>query len=483
MLALLAGVLGNVAGPHAGFITPDNTLVRPSSNLLLLDCNGAAVRDLEHALLQPLRARADLIRQRATSISRHVADQWAFGNDGQHAGKKLNLTQQQRLKAHHIEQLAHQKELVESGNFPSEHFDYLTLANSGALPMPEPPWMNTTLGINYLPTLYADRYELTQVPKLLEESFQREAFLCHPVGGMFSQGNIFSAKMERLAAQLSQWLHGCDMQFHLVHKNQGHGTFASARVGIWSVADSTRIGAILNNTSSQWNEVLRQCLLWSKSKHIGQVPTTQQAEEAHWAYQRTLHGQLDIRCNGKYIEQHRLLLQPLAIHAYAKVKRQYQDFLDRVAATNRPYVMQFHNLPERLMWVLMQFSKNFEPCVPLLGTTLPVVRIAFDASAHIVSMQCSNLKMLRKQSVEQKQASTAEHLKRVLHRRGPLVFRELQRAMNNQRKSELMPGIELLMQSGLVRHDAHQRYSLVSTESTTPTSVTFSSNTSIQLPS
>ena len=125
MLAMLAGVLGNVAGPHAGFVTPDNTLVRPSSNLLLLDCNGAAVKDLEHALLQPLHARVDLIRQRATSISRHVADQWAFGTDGRNPGKKLNLTQQQWLKAHQIEQLAHQKWLVESGDIPLETFDYL----------------------------------------------------------------------------------------------------------------------------------------------------------------------------------------------------------------------------------------------------------------------------------------------------------------------------------------------------------------------
>ena len=483
MLAMLAGVLGNVAGPHAGFVTPDNTLVRPSSNLLLLDCNGAAVRDLEHALLQPLRARADLIRQRATSISRHVADQWAFGTDGKNPGKKLNLTQQHWLKAHQIEQLAHQKRLVESGDIPLETFDYLTLANSGAFPMPGPTWMDTSPGIHFLPTLYADRYELTQVPKLLEESFQREAFLCHPVGGMFSQGNIFSAKMERLAEQLSQWLHGCDMQFPPVHKNQGHGTFASARVGIWSATDSARIGAILNNTGSQWNEVLRQCLLWSKSTYVGQVPTTEQAEEAHWAYQRTLHGQLDIRCNGKYIEQPRLILPPLNIQAYAKGKRLYQDCLDRTSATNRPYVMQFHNLPERLMWVLMQFSKIYEPCVRLLGSDIAIISIAFVASIHIAKMQCANLTKLRKQAVEQKQSSTAEHLKRVLHRRGPLLFRELQRATNNLRKSELMPGIELLMQRGQVRHDAHQRYSLVPTESTTPTSVTFSSNTSVQLPS
>ena len=273
------------------------------------------------------------------------------------------------------------------------------------------------------------------------------------------------------------------MKFPPVHKNQGHGTFASARVGIWSVTDSARIGAILNNTDSQWNEVLRQCLLWSKSTHIGQVPTTLETEEAHFAYQRTLHCQLDIRCNGKYIEQPRLILPQSFFQSYTNWKRTYQNSLDGTSALNRPYVMQFHNLPERLMWVLMQFSKNFEPCVRLLGTTLPVVSVAVDASIHIVRMQCANLTKLRKQAVEQKQASTAEHLKRVLHRRGPLVFRELQRAMNNQRKSELMPGIELLMQSGLVRHDAHQRYSLVSTESTTPTSVTFSSNTSIQLPS
>jgi len=482
MLAMLAGVLGNVASPHAGFVTPENILIRPSSNLILLDCNGAAVRDLEHALLQPLRARADLIRQRATSISRHVGDQWAFGTGEKTPAKKLNL-QLYWLKEHQIDQAAQQKVLVESGHIPSENFDYLTLAESGSLPMPEPPWMNTSLGISYLPTLYADRYDLTQVPKLLEESFQREAFLCHPMGGMFSPGNIFSANMERLAEQLSQWLHGCDMQFPPVHKNQGRGTFTSARVGIWAATDSARIGAILNNTGSHWNEVLRQCLLWSKSPPIGQVPAIHEAAQAHFAYQRTLHGQLDTRCNGKYNEQPRLLLPTTHAQFYANSKRNYQDSLDSVSAVNRPHILQFHNLPERLMWALMQFGKNIQPSVPLLGLDTPVIQIAFKASIHIARMHCDCLQKLRKQAVDQKQASIAEHLKRVLDRRGPLAFRDLQRASNNQRKSELMPGIDLLMQRGQVRHDAHQRYCLVSSEPTKPASVTFSSNTSSLLPS
>jgi hypothetical protein len=464
LVMLLSGILGNIAGTQAGLVNCHDALVRPGTNLLLLDNHSAKVHALEHDLVQPLRARAALIRERAAGLSRRIADQTTFGQDANGKNNKTDGLQEPWIKEHLYDFEAKQKAIVQTKEIPSEPFEYTAMKGPFGGFKPPVPWKDSTPGINHLPTLFAERLELPLVPRLLAESFQREAFLVNPTGGIFGNGKHFSARSEQLATALTSWLQGCDMPFPPAHPSQGHGSYASARVGIWGSIDSDNVGTILNKAESQWNSVIQQCLLWSRSEPPSKTGVYSQRGNAMITYQRLLHSLIETRCHGDQRQQLRTIL-PFDWHSlFSRRKTWFLDSVDQASALNKPYLVRMHDLPERILWVLSLFvtGGDLMRCTAAQGKSL--VQAAFDASLHALRIHTASLKRIREQSAQQMCDAVAAKLAQVLSIKGPLTFRQLQRSTDSERKAVLQPSIELLIRRGQVRRDSHQRYCFTATE-------------------
>lgn len=74
----IAGVLTNIAGPHAGLVDSGGGRVKPHLSLLRIGCTASRLHLLERRLFHPLRTRANWLRQSASSHSRRLADSWVF---------------------------------------------------------------------------------------------------------------------------------------------------------------------------------------------------------------------------------------------------------------------------------------------------------------------------------------------------------------------------------------------------------------------
>jgi hypothetical protein len=450
----IGSMLGNIAGPHAGFVTPDDELVRPALNVLHVDDGDSAPRSLFSALVQPLRARARMIRNRAAGHNRAIVDHHTFGvcPAAERGVLSGDLSMALKQRSHTLAEA--QEELVQMQGLPFEHFSYLHLSERCNFAHADIPWAASTPGINHLPSLFAEGLELKTVPRLLQETLHREAFLYHPVSALSGRADPFAAKQDEEAGRLAVWLQGQDMQFAPVHAGQGHGTFDTARVSLWSALDHRWLGRILSRPASQWNDVLKQCLLWRRSELPEFKPSTASPREARGMYVEILHSVLELRCHGSYQNQRRLALNKIKISRYRELKRLFLAHIDRVDAQDLPFVGQFHDLYERLLWVLMQFSTEQHPT--------SYISCANNVAFHALKMQVRVLKQARRAAEEASLDAHSACVIRVLSRKGPLSLRDIQRSTDKLSKSELMPGLERLIQIGQVQQDSDRRFCLVS---------------------
>lgn len=470
----IAAMLGNIAGPHAGFVTPDGELVKPGLNVLQLEDGGSTTHAFPASLVQPLRARVQMIRERAAGHNRLVVDHHVFGVAPASLDKihSPEFRYSMEMRAHELS--GFQEKLLAMKDIPLENFNYYGLGESWGNDCTDTPWAAGTPGINHLPSLFAERLEINQVPVLLQESLHREAFLYMPAGGMFGRADLFSSKQEEQAVRLSALLHGQDMRFPPLHPHQGHGTFATARTSLWGSTDLERIGSIVSRADSSWNDVLRQCLLWSCTDLQAGQTSIPQVPRARDEYVLILHKLLDLRCHGTLKNQCRIALHRSEVDSYRELRGKILDRIDQADVHDRSYLVQFHDLFERLLWVLMQFASKEHP----FHYDMCAARLAL----HALKSQQRALKQAREKAQEARLRVPGAVILSVLSRKGPLTFRDIQRASNNQRKSELMPGLELLIQRGRVQQDTHHRYGLVSHDSNPPGSLASSSPTTLTLP-
>ena len=469
---LVASVLGNIAGPHAGFVTPDGILVSAGLNVLLTDQVGASFRDLESALFQPLRARTHFIRSRAACLSRKSIDQWTFGRgDTDNDSSNLRLAPQLQQRFDLLS--AFRQKLASVHTLPTHLFDYLCSSDIGLMENEEISPGTLSPGTNQLPSIFSERLDIRLVPQLLKEALHREALLCFPVGGMFSRSDPFDDQQEEQAARLAALMRGQDMSFPSLHRDQGHGSISAARIHLWAGTSVARLGAIVSHPDSHWNDVLHHCLLWNKTEcptlPVPHIPT----EKAHSHYRQCLHDLLEIRCHGSHAEQRRLTLPAAATANYRKFKAEIQHHLDNGRPQDRQHVMQFHDLFERVLWTLLHFFRKPEA----------TLSFAQNVTFHAIEMQQRALQHARAHSAKAASQAVAKKLLQLLRRNGPSTLRELQRSTNNLRKGILIPGLEQLMEQGQVRLDADKRFSLAPAEVESRAMLQISSGERISLPS
>ncbi|MGV3663891.1 MAG: hypothetical protein ACO1TE_27210 [Prosthecobacter sp.] len=448
----ITSVLSGIAGPYAGFVTPYGHRIHCGLNVVRTDASNPAATALENLLLHPLRTRARFLRARAAGMSNTLADQWAFGRHGENAAKQPPLPWiMERGHKHASTQAA----LFKSDYLPAEYFDEAELMSPLYYGGSEPLNVEASVGPTHLPSVMFERLALHEVLPALNESLHREALVCNPSAGMFSDNGAVSSKEGGEATKLADLLRGKDMSFPKVHPDQGHGTFEHARVHLWATSSTERLGAILKSASA-WNNVLKGCLLWDPSPSSG-GSSSLEGPKAIGHYNLVVHQVLETRCFGRNNQQVRIGLSIKSAAKYASWRTGFEKILARVSEQDREHTVQFHDLPERLMWMFMQFRQEGEP-------TWSPMAAAFHTAVYAIKKHQRLLQSARTKQAEIEAQFSLQTVESVLKRKGPCKLRDLQRSTNNVPAARLRPGLDLLKQQGRVAVDEQNRYVLIPAE-------------------
>lgn len=458
----IASVLGGVAGPYAGFVTPVGHRVRTGVNVLSLGTSSPAASALEDLLLHPIRTRSRYVRGRAQGMSRTLVDQWVFGDHDTNS-KDRTISQTYPWMNERDHKLAGQQySAIKSTWFAPAEFDEQELPSAlYYLGNHEAPPRVLT-GSEHLPSVLFERLELSNLKNALHESIHREALFFQPSGGLFSRSTLSTTKDEALAADLAGYLVGKDVAFAPVHRDQGHGTFEHARVHLWGSVSAERIGAALHDLSSSWNDVLRSCLLWDATPWVSTNPLPACSRAAMKLFGRVVQRVLEMRLFGKNHHQLRLMLHPSSYTRYSRLRLEFDEHLVRVPETSRQYIVQFHDLPERLYWMFSLFRREEEQ--DPRGPKWSPITAAFCTAQHAIENHLERLQKARDMAAGAEASRSLKTLTAILKRHGPCNLRAMQRSSNNLRVSSLRPGLELLRSQGRVGVDDQHRYYLTTKE-------------------
>jgi hypothetical protein len=459
----VASVLGGIAGPYAGFVTPAGHRVRTGINVIRVGTSHRSTA-LEDMLLHPVRTRSRSLRGHAQGLSRTLVDQWVFGEHGTRLKDRnaSNTLPWMRERDHGL--AAQQYSQIRSSPLNPVHFDERELQSPCFYAGRDEVPARMCAGPEHLPSVLFERLELCNLKSALQESLHREAIMFLPGGGMFGRAAMGTTKDEALAADLAAYMMGRDVVFDPVHRDQGHGTFEHARVHFWAATSTDRIGTVLNNSSSLWNEVLRSCLLWNPSlcTTAGQAPSGR--DESLRAFGRIVQRVLDTRCIGRNNHQLRLSLPKDSAERYPMWRGRFDQHLVQTPESCREYIEQFHDLPERLLWMFLLFEQDQKQEQNFGNTEWSPMAAAFRTAQYTVDKHLEMLQKAQAAVAEAEASRSSKTVSGILKRKGPCTLRALQRSTNNLPVTKLHPGLELLKQQGRVGVDDQHRYYLTTKE-------------------
>lgn len=449
----IAGVLSNIAGPHAGLVDSSGGRVKPHLSLLRIGSTASRLHLLERRLFHPLRTRANWLRQSASSHSRRLADIWTFASGAPTSGvmKHGDLPDFFRQRRDHANE-GQEKLFTERGLDP-QVFDEMGLTGSmmyfgrGGNPV------RSTPGAVHLPSMFFEGTSLDKVATALNESIHREALLMMPVGGVFDAFYKPSQSDETLARNLAALLRGHDSEFAPLHPDQGPGTFEHARVNLWAAMSLERLGEILQDDASPWNGLYAQCLLWDGSTGRPTQDKMYKAVKEWRHYDHLVHDLLERRCFGSIQMQSRIPIPPDYQQRFQKTQNEYLGLLEEIVPRENSHIAHFCDLPERLMWVFLQFQREKEE--------FWCGKAAFTTALYAARMHATMLKQAREMSNVRDLLKGAEQVAAILSRKGPCKVRDLQRSCNKRSADSFRPVLDLLQQQGRVRVDPDNRLQLI----------------------
>ncbi len=449
----IAGVLTNIAGPHAGLVDSSGGRVKPHLSLLRIGSTTSRLHLLERRLFHPLRTRANWLRQSASSHSRRLADIWTFASGaplsgGMKHGDLPDFFRQRRDKANE-----EQEKLLTERGLDRQVFDEMSLTGSmmyfgrGGNPV------RSTPGAVHLPSFFFEGTSLDKVDAALKESIHREALLLMPVGGVFDPFRKPSPKDETLVRNLVALLHGHDAEFTPLHPDQGPGTFEHTRINLWAAMSLEQLGSTLQDESSPWNALYDHCLFWDGSAGVATEEKTYKAVNEWRQYDHLVHDLLERRCFGSIQMQSRIPIPPGYQERFQLTQNKYLEALEKIQPRDNALIAQFCDLPERLMWVFLQFHRDKEE--------FWCGKAAFATALYAAQMHTAILKKAREMYTVRTLLKTAEQVTTILSRKGPCKLRDLQRSCNKRSADSFRPVLDLLQQQGRVRVDPDNRLQLI----------------------
>ncbi len=447
----IAGVLANIAGPYAGLVDPLGSRIPPYLNLIRLNNSTPRWSAVERDLFQPLQARSDYLRKRASSQSRQLVDRWSFGEHDPQCGERITNPMLQDFNGQGAQCTEYQTAMLKQSGLPSRSLDVCDLSDPYNYPVttsPEP----SAPGASHLPSFYFKGINLEQMEFILKESLHRQPLVHNPTGGLFSPNAELTTKDAKLAAELASLLGGRDQQFAPIHRDQGYGTFEMARLHLWGSTTSDRMGQVLDQDKSSWLDVLTHCLVWEPSPWNKSKQQIAASPAAYKAYQALVHDLLDRRCFGTSRQQDLRRIPDQAISCFVARRDAYLDLLDGIPSPDRAFVEQFHDLPARLLWVFLHFEGNDKPWR---------MQAAFKTAEHAVRMQLRLIQRARDEQVNKKLQQGKLIVMGILTRNGPCKMRALQRSSNNRKADFFRPVLKELEKEGRLTVDAEKRYKVI----------------------
>jgi hypothetical protein len=357
------------------------------------------------------------------------------------------------MKQHRHELDIAQEEIFKGASMPTIQFDEHRLTNGHLMGREDSEIERTSPGPAYLPSVCFEGIAIHQLANALKESLHRQPLLIHPVLGILKQTERRADADETLAVELVTYMRGRDCQFTPVHTDQGPGTFEHALVHLWANTSLERVGEILQEPTPSGNDLLRLCLLWQPNRWKAPTSWLQHVPSAWSRYTDIMHQLLNLRCFGRNKSQRRLVLTPEEEPLFFSQQDEFLDLLDKTEAVDKSFVVQFHDLPARLLWVFLQFREKHEKpwCM----------KAAFRTAEHAVKMQERVLQKARDKQAEIAALQAVELVTAILKRKGPCKLREMQRASNNRPAMFFEPGLQLLERQGRVKIDETNRFTLV----------------------
>jgi len=449
----IAGVLTNIAGPYAGLVDSGGGRLKPHLSLLRIGSTAARLHLLEKRLFHPLRTRANWIRQSASSHSRRLADMWTFANGAPSSGGAKHGYLPEFFHQRRDDAKGWQEKLFTEGGLNPEVFDEMSLTGSmmyfgrGGNPVRSSP------GAVHLPSVFFEGTSLDKVATVLNESIHREALLLMPAGGVFDPYHKPSPKDETMVRDLVALLRGQDTEFAPLHPDQGPGTFEHARINLWAAMSLERLGETLQDESSPWNALYDQCLLWDGSTGTTAQDKKYKAVNEWRRYDHIVHDLVERRCYGSIQMQGRIQIPPNYQQMFQKTQNEYLAWLEAVQPGDNSLIAQFCDLPERLMWVFLQFHREKEE--------FWCGKAAFTTALYAARMHASMLKQARDKYAVRNLLQSAEKVTAILSRKGPCKVRDLQRSCNKRSADSFKPVLNLLQQQGRVQIDTENRLQLI----------------------
>ncbi len=449
----IAAVLGNIAGPFAGLVDPAGGRVHPRLSLLSTGAEKSRWRMLEDRLFQPLRKRADWLRQRACSQSRILSDRYAFGNHGDSTDARKKSPAPVWLKRPDEDHGKNQHLVITSQVLPADLFSEHGLMSPAYYPGRDGDFVRRTPGSSHLPSFFFEGIDLSQIKSALNESVHREALLLYPAGGVFNHFKPRVSKETGLAHALTNWMDGSDTRFEPIHADQGHGSFERARVHLWTTLPIEIIGETLHDAESEWREIYKRCLICEPTAWKPSESREHNSARAWQRFDHNVHNLLDRRCFGTIQEQRRLGLDGRAEPRFRHLQNLHLEQLGKLSDPNSNFVSQFHDLPARLLWVFMLLGEKGEPSWKF--------NAAFDTALYAARKHDELLKRAHQMHTAQLATNATELLISVLRKKGPLKLRDIQRSCNNRRADYFKPVLTLMQQQGRLRIDGEKRLHLI----------------------
>ena len=449
----IAGVLTNIAGPHAGLVDCSGGRVKPHLSLLRIGSTTSRLHLLERRLFHPLRTRANWLRQSASSHSRRLADMWTFTSGaplsgGMKHGDLPDFFRLRRDKANEEQEML----FTERGLNP-QVFDEMSLTGSMMYFGRSGNPVRSSPGAVHLPSFFFEGTSLDKVEAALNESIHREALLFMPVGGVFDPCHKPSPKDESLARNFVAVLRGHDAEFAPLHPDQGPGTFEHTRINLWAAISLERLGDTLQDASSPWKALHDQCLLWDGSEGRATQDRKYKAVKEWRRYDHLVHDLLERRCYGPIQMQSRLPIPPDYQQRFQITQNKYLESLEEILPRDSSHIAQFCDLPERLMWVFLQFQSDKEE--------FWCGKAAFQTAYYAAQMHVTVLKQACEMRTVRDLLKSAEQVTAILSRKGPCKLRDLQRSCNKRSADSFKPVLTLLQQQGRVRVDPDKRLQLI----------------------
>ncbi len=442
MALLVSSVMGNLAGPLAGFQSDSGRKIKPGYSLLITGSTSPGGKRALDEVIAPALEIQNALRLQAQSQHRPILDQYTFGVPNQiHSDSQWRDHLYERslnVKQVMIEDLSAGDGMIRGWR----ELDDETFIDADA--QRKHRLLNSRIpGIRYRPSLLHSTNDVTDLEAKLLDSFDHHVLLLDTTGSFFRGSFMKGAKQGNQAmAYFAAALSGMDIKVPPLHPNQGHGMYQNAKARFIASIPVEDLADAIDDHSSERGFV-GQSILWNPQP----VPI-HVCGQAWW---QPLVKQTERIINDRILRRKSILT---ASPAHTKeLVRVDNEIRDRLAGSTDQLLGAFDSLVYKLLWAFLLLDDS-------KGSSWPV--LAAEATAkYALNCHLAILDDCRTQSSDRSLDLVAQKLILALESKGALTPREMQRSISRGKQPEITVAVDrLLKQNRIVQEPDSNRYCL-----------------------